>query len=109
MYNPNYNFFTPQGWKCPQCGRVYSPSTPMCYYCGGTEKKTITTDKTFSPEWEEYLKRTTTASPEQTDWKTWITSQTNIQDYPNWQKTFLNPTNVLDSDTFRAHFDDIIF
>lgn len=32
---------TPQGWVCPTCGRVYSPITPMCYYCGG-EQKTIT-------------------------------------------------------------------
>lgn len=30
-----------QGWQCPVCGRVYSPVTPMCYYCGG-EQKTIT-------------------------------------------------------------------
>ena len=30
-----------QGWQCPICGRVYSPITPMCYYCGG-EQKTIT-------------------------------------------------------------------
>lgn len=20
------------GWKCPECGRVYSPSTPMCFF-----------------------------------------------------------------------------
>lgn len=32
---------TPQGWVCPTCGKVYSPYTPMCYYCGG-EQKTIT-------------------------------------------------------------------
>ena len=23
-----------QGWQCPICGRVYSPMTPMCMYCG---------------------------------------------------------------------------
>lgn len=27
-----------QGWQCPVCGRVYSPFTPMCYYCGGEQK-----------------------------------------------------------------------
>lgn len=26
-------FFGPQGWICPKCGRVYSPTTPMCLYC----------------------------------------------------------------------------
>ena len=23
------------GWICPKCGRVYSPSTSQCFYCGG--------------------------------------------------------------------------
>lgn len=31
----------PRGWICPICNRVYSPTTSMCYYCGG-EQKTIT-------------------------------------------------------------------
>ena len=22
-----------EGWACPKCGRVYSPTTPMCFYC----------------------------------------------------------------------------
>lgn len=22
------------GWRCPVCGRVYSPFTSMCTYCG---------------------------------------------------------------------------
>lgn len=26
---------TPIGWECPKCGRVYSPTTTMCQYCGG--------------------------------------------------------------------------
>lgn len=30
----NYNF-AQQGWQCPICKRVYSPSTVMCCYCGG--------------------------------------------------------------------------
>ena len=37
----NENIGVPQGWMCPICNRVYSPTTPMCYYCGG-EQKTIT-------------------------------------------------------------------
>ena len=24
-----------QGWQCPICMRVYSPTTPMCFTCGG--------------------------------------------------------------------------
>ena len=30
------------GWKCPECGRVYSPSIPMCFYCGGNKSLTAT-------------------------------------------------------------------
>lgn len=25
--------FYQQGWECPKCGRVYSPTTVMCFYC----------------------------------------------------------------------------
>lgn len=25
--------FGQQCWICPKCGRVYSPTTPMCLYC----------------------------------------------------------------------------
>ena len=39
--NNEFLIMTPQGWVCPTCGRVYSPYTPMCYYCGG-EQKTVT-------------------------------------------------------------------
>lgn len=36
-------FGAPQGWQCPICKRVYSPLTPMCYYCGnGSFKLDIT-------------------------------------------------------------------
>ena len=34
---------TQQGWECPKCGRVYSPSTPMCIFCGAEEKTFTTT------------------------------------------------------------------
>lgn len=27
--------FGQHGWICPKCGRVYSPYTYMCMYCGG--------------------------------------------------------------------------
>ena len=35
-----------QGWQCPICKRVYSPSTMMCFYCGGERKTGISTDGT---------------------------------------------------------------
>lgn len=41
---------TPQGWVCPTCGRVYSPYTPMCYYCGREQKTTTYTTNTENVE-----------------------------------------------------------
>lgn len=34
---PQDNLFVNKGWQCPICGRVYSPTTPMCPYCGNKE------------------------------------------------------------------------
>ena len=39
----------PQGWQCPICKRIYSPTTPMCYYCGG--KQTYATTNTNNVDW----------------------------------------------------------
>lgn len=27
------NLTIPQGWECPKCRHVYSPTTSMCIYC----------------------------------------------------------------------------
>ena len=37
-----------QGWQCPICKRVYSPTTMMCMYCGeeGATKTYTTTSAT---------------------------------------------------------------
>ena len=39
------NQFVPQGWECPKCKRVYSPTTLMCIACpqfsGFTSSETI--------------------------------------------------------------------
>lgn len=40
------NTFAQQGWQCPICGRVYSPTTAMCFYCGN-QKTVLTTEKTY--------------------------------------------------------------
>ena len=29
-----FDSYITQGWQCPICRRVYSPTTPMCWYCG---------------------------------------------------------------------------
>lgn len=37
------DYFVPQGWQCPVCKRVYSPSYPWCLFCGGNQTSTATT------------------------------------------------------------------
>ena len=39
----NYSF-AQQGWQCPICKRVYSPLTPVCFYCGGEPKTWTSTE-----------------------------------------------------------------
>lgn len=39
----SYEFsFVQQGWQCPVCKRVYSPTTPMCVYCCQASHTTAT-------------------------------------------------------------------
>lgn len=38
-----YEIPAQQGWVCPKCGRVYSPTTIMCLVCGGIEVTDYTT------------------------------------------------------------------
>lgn len=49
---------TPQGWVCPKCGRVYSPNTSMCYYCGSnaTQISAVPNTTGVNPEkwWKDY-------------------------------------------------------
>lgn len=60
-YNPNYIEWGQQGWTCPKCGRVYSPSTPMCFYCGRDSKVINTPNTTGVPNdsdwWKDYSQR----------------------------------------------------
>ena len=70
MYNPNYEFFAPTGWRCPGCGRIYSPNTSMCPYCGGNSK--ITYQKTTAtPNWI-YKEDPKTSSSVKDWWTTYL-------------------------------------
>ena len=40
--NQNYQY----GWVCPKCGRVYSPTTSTCLFCGFGTPYTITATTT---------------------------------------------------------------
>ena len=35
--------FISQGWECPKCKRIYSPTTSMCFHC---PSQTITSSGT---------------------------------------------------------------
>lgn len=56
MYSNDY--FTQQGWQCPICKRVYSPSQPMCPYCGNNDDVEYSTSTNFfEPYIYEYNKK----------------------------------------------------
>lgn len=50
MYNNVILGYAPQGWQCPVCGRVYSPSTTMCFYCNNSPTNT-NSNGTFKVEY----------------------------------------------------------
>lgn len=89
MYNPNYIDWSPQGWRCPVCGRVYSPTTPMCFYCSNKEGTVQTTGTSINDSewWEEYLKQSQTGKPVN-DNPSITTATTNID--PNVKVTAWN-------------------
>ena len=64
----SYEFegFAQQGWQCPVCKRVYSPTTPMCWYCGNGTVTTSTTTTVETPssdiDWMKHLSITRTES-----------------------------------------------
>lgn len=47
----SYEFagFAIQGWQCPVCRRVYSPSNQMCWYCGNEQYTTSTSVELHMP------------------------------------------------------------
>ena len=44
--NIKFEGFAQQGWQCPICKRVYSPFTPMCWYCGNDKQTVVTSTET---------------------------------------------------------------
>ena len=40
--------FIPQGWECPKCKRVYSPTTQMCSHCPEYTQGVTSSGTTFS-------------------------------------------------------------
>ena len=55
-----YNPPALQGWQCPICKRVYSPTTPFCYYCGneGTVSGVQTVPKGIDFDWYKDMTQT---------------------------------------------------
>lgn len=46
-----------QGWQCPICGRVYSPTAMMCLYCGN-EEEIVSTNYTIDYSHHESTTKT---------------------------------------------------
>jgi len=96
MYNPNYQSWGPQGWRCPECGRVYSPTTPMCFYCSNKEvtyRSGTSTDD--SQWWAEYLKQSQTGKPANDNPS--ITTATTTSN-PNVKVTAWNSSTTCEQD-----------
>lgn len=89
LYNPNYYNWGPEGWRCPVCGHVYSPTTPMCFYCSNKEGTVQTTGTSVNDSewWKEYLKKSQTGQPVNDNPST-TTATTNID--PNVKVTAWN-------------------
>ena len=63
MYNPDYGFIQ-QGWECPKCHRIYSPTQSFCLYCND---RRVTYSSTAKPEWI-YNEDTRTGSIYDNEW-----------------------------------------
>lgn len=60
-----YEYFGQQGWVCPKCGRVYSPTTSMCFFCSGNNTVTVGTNTPINTpvekdsDWEDIILKNT--------------------------------------------------
>ena len=86
------DYFAPQGWRRPGCGRVYSPSTSMCPYCGGNSK--IYYGTTVTPNWI-YKEDTKTSSVE--DWWANYSKLTTADSSSNIDNSKTVTWNITDS------------
>lgn len=59
------NLMVQQGWQCPCCSKVYSPTTSMCFYC--PPKVTVASNLTPKRTWvgltDEEIKIIKTSAP----------------------------------------------
>lgn len=79
MENLNYSG-AQQGWQCPICKTVYSPFTPMCYYCGEAGMtKTSTGTGTADVDWQK--QPSVTIANHEIRWtdKVWLDAQGNLK------------------------------
>ena len=74
MSDYNINFI-PQGWQCPICKRVYSPSTTMCYTCGNEKFSVATTTGEATIDWVKRISETL-VKPQEYEWY----SRTRLED-----------------------------
>lgn len=65
-YHPDYINWGPQGWVCPKCGRVMSPTQPYCLFC--SQQGTIKYTETTSAKLEWIYKEDTVTTPITNDW-----------------------------------------
>lgn len=123
MYNPNYYNWAPEGWRCPVCGRVYSPTTPMCFYCSNQEGTVQTTGTSINDDewWREYLKKSQTGQPvndnpstttataisnpnsKVTAWNNTITCEQKCEDCDKYEKSCFGGIETTASKTIISH------
>lgn len=63
-----YDDWVQKGWECPKCGRVYSPTTSMCRYCGAEAKTFATTNiEVMSPYMSDLVETLSENSQDMTE------------------------------------------
>ena len=95
----NYTF-AQQGWQCPICKKVYSPSTPWCYYCGGESKISTTAEASLDCWQNEPI--LLTSNPPKLVWKCRFCGKeitTEVSEIPKTPCSCLEENKVMSQDT----------